>query len=365
MKKVIFLLFAVVQSLISLAQPANDDPCGAILLTVQTGSICTPANPFSWTGATATAGIPDPGCASYSTGDIWFSFIAPANGQANINTAAGSGGGAITDGGMAVYYNPGICSVLTFALYACDDDSGPGNMPALNLTGLLPGIKYYIRFWDYNDATSGNIGGICVTDPSPPLATTGAVGIGIQNPDNLLDVNGTLKIRSGNPGLNKVLTSDAYGVAAWVSPAAPPPVFDPIPFKGTNSFNHIVSSGVSSALTLDIEEYDYGSNFSSGTFTAPADGIYHFDATVYWNLSGITSVTNLSLFLTVAGLTMHAITYKIPVGTTGDYVETISADLSLTASQTVQIKVFQNSGIAQTVICSPAKFTYFNGHRVK
>lgn len=316
------------------------------------------------TGATATAGIPDPGCASYSTGDIWFSFIAPANGLANISTAAGSGGGAITDGGMAVYYNPGICSVLTYALYACDDDSGPGNMPALNLTGLLPGIKYYIRFWDYNDATSGNIGGICVTDPSPPLATTGAIGIGIQNPDNLFDVNGVLKIRGGNPGLNKVLTSDASGVASWVSPAA---AFNPVPFKATNSVDQIIGTSVIFGLTFNTEEYDPDNNFSSSSFFTPSDGIYHFDATVVWFLSGVTSASSLQLVLSVNGANVHIISVKIPASTSGFYSQTISADISLTLSQTVTLKVYQDTGVNQIIggNSGSLKATYFNGHRIK
>lgn len=364
MKKIIFILFAVVQSLISLAQPANDDPCGAISLTVQTGTLCTPSNPYSWTGATATAGIPDPGCGSYLTGDIWFSFIAPASGQANINTAAGSGGGAITDGAMAVYYNPSPCSVLAYALYACDDDSGPGNMPALNLTGLLPGIKYYIRFWDFFDATSGNIGGICVTNPNPPLATTGAVGIGIQNPDNLLDVNGVVKIRGGNPGLNKVLISDASGVASWSSlPAA----FNPVPFKATNSVDQIIGTSVIFGLTFNTEEYDPDNNFSSSSFFTPADGIYHFDATVIWFLSGVTSASILQLILAVNGSNVHIISVKIPATTSGAYSETISADISLTSSQTVTLKVYQDTGVNQLIggNSGSLKDSYFNGHRIK
>jgi hypothetical protein len=361
MKKIIFILFAVVQSFISLAQPANDDPCGALLLTVQTGSACTPANPFSWTGATGTAGIPDPGCGSYSTGDIWFSFIAPLSGAVNINTTQGSGPGAITDGAMAVYGNPAVCSVLSFFLYACDDDSGPGLMPALSITGLLPGIKYYIRFWDFGDLTAGNIGGICLTDPYPPLATTGAVGIGIQNPDNLLDVNGPLKIRGGNPGLNKVLTSDASGLASWTN------LVNPVPFKASVSSSVSIPSGPFTAINFNSEEYDAGGNFSSGIFTAPVAGIYHFDATISWSLSGITSPVTLTFRLGLSGTSPHPETaITLPAGST-DYSHTISTDLSLTASQTVQVFVSQNSGSSQTVDGNFlfSSFTFFSGHRIQ
>lgn len=139
--------------------PANDNPCNAIQLTVEP-AICIPSTPFAWSNATATSGVPVPGCASYNTGDIWFTAVVPANGNLLISTAAGS----ITNGGLAAYR--GSCSTLT--LISCDDDSGPGTMPQLVLTGLTPGATIYIRFWDYNDAVTGSIGGICASTFTAP-----------------------------------------------------------------------------------------------------------------------------------------------------------------------------------------------------
>lgn len=46
----------------------------------------------------------------------------------------------------------------------------------------------------------------------------GKVGIGVQNPSANLDVNGTVKISGGSPGVGKVLTSDASGNASWQAP---------------------------------------------------------------------------------------------------------------------------------------------------
>lgn len=46
----------------------------------------------------------------------------------------------------------------------------------------------------------------------------GNTGIGTQNPGAKLEVAGQVKITGGSPGTGKVLTSDASGLASWISP---------------------------------------------------------------------------------------------------------------------------------------------------
>jgi len=43
----------------------------------------------------------------------------------------------------------------------------------------------------------------------------GKVGVGTEQPTQKLDVDGQLRLRGGNPGAGKVLTSDDSGVASW------------------------------------------------------------------------------------------------------------------------------------------------------
>jgi hypothetical protein len=52
--------------------------------------------------------------------------------------------------------------------------------------------------------------------------TGGNVGIGVTDPDAKLEINGQIKITGGSPSANKVLTSDADGLASWAtnSPSA-------------------------------------------------------------------------------------------------------------------------------------------------
>lgn len=47
------------------------------------------------------------------------------------------------------------------------------------------------------------------------IADTGNVGIGTVNPTAKLEVAGQIKITGGSPGLGKILTSDATGLASW------------------------------------------------------------------------------------------------------------------------------------------------------
>ena len=57
--------------------------------------------------------------------------------------------------------------------------------------------------------------------PANGAIIEGSVGIGTQTPDAaaMLDLNGKIKIGGGAPGTNKVLTSDATGLASWETPA--------------------------------------------------------------------------------------------------------------------------------------------------
>jgi hypothetical protein len=47
----------------------------------------------------------------------------------------------------------------------------------------------------------------------------GNVGVGVNDPDAKLEINGQLKVTGGAPGPGKVLTSDAAGLAAWETPS--------------------------------------------------------------------------------------------------------------------------------------------------
>lgn len=144
--------------------PPNDNPCGAIALTVgQTCGMATYTNAL----ATGTVGPPTPtGCGTFNTGgyqggDVWFTVEVPNTGVIDIEMGYG---GVMNDAAMAVY-SATACSG-TFTQLACDDDSN-GLFPALGFTGLTPGEILYVRVWGYNDNNPGTFD-ICAFGPIIP-----------------------------------------------------------------------------------------------------------------------------------------------------------------------------------------------------
>jgi hypothetical protein len=138
--------------------PANNEPCNATDLPV--GSSCSYASATNL-NATASSGIPAPGCGAYLGGDVWFTVTVPSTGAVVIDTQTGT----MTDGGMAVY-TASACNG-TFSLVSCDDDSSPnGSMPKLTVLGQTPGSTLYIRIWEFNNDNPGTFG-ICATVTGP------------------------------------------------------------------------------------------------------------------------------------------------------------------------------------------------------
>ena len=146
--------------------PTNNDPCGAFNLTVN--STCN-FTTYTNVGATNSAMTPLPACGFFGAGslDVWFSFVAPPTGVAIIQTQAGT----MTDAAMALYQDPAPPGCAgPFNLVQCDDDSGPGLMPFLTFTNLVPGNTYYLRVWGFGSGT-GTFG-LCISGPTSLPAGT-------------------------------------------------------------------------------------------------------------------------------------------------------------------------------------------------
>jgi hypothetical protein len=68
--------------------------------------------------------------------------------------------------------------------------------------------------------TVGNGSSTSARSNAMVILKNGNTGIGNITPTSRLDVDGQVRVRGGSPGAGKVLTSDANGLATWVTPAA-------------------------------------------------------------------------------------------------------------------------------------------------
>jgi hypothetical protein len=155
--------------------PVNDNPSGAISITLNTGtySIYTNVN------ATSTS-VTSPSCASYTGEDVWFSVVVPSGGIVELDMIEG----VITDGGMSVYTG----SIGSLTEIACDDDSSPnGAMSYLYLSGLSVGQTIYVRVWEYGGGTTGTFGILANSPIGLPIELLSFGGTVIDSRNVLLE----------------------------------------------------------------------------------------------------------------------------------------------------------------------------------
>jgi hypothetical protein len=101
------------------------------------------------------------------------------------------------------------------------------------------------------------------------IKSNGNVGIGTTAPGAKLEVAGQVKITGGTPGLNKVLTSDANGLATWVNPATLIANDGDWTISGVNQYS-AVSGNVGIGTTLpDYKLHVSGGDYLSMKLTAP------------------------------------------------------------------------------------------------
>jgi hypothetical protein len=139
--------FLIIAAMIGFNQPvfsqANNNPCvNAPALTVNATCVYTASSMAGATYQSNANNFGAAGCGSAGEPDVWYKFVAPASGNVDISTTAGT----TTDGVMEVY--TANCAG-SYSVIDCNDETATSSMPALNLTGLTSGTTYYIRFWDF------------------------------------------------------------------------------------------------------------------------------------------------------------------------------------------------------------------------
>ena len=225
---------------------------------------------------------------------------------------------------------------------------GDGDFVYLGETGEDDRLVLYAKNFIFTKSSNGYSGNVGIGTASAPSAK--------------LEVNGDIKITDGTQSAGKVLTSNASGLASWQ--LLPLGSSANTGFSATNTAGQVITSGALPFVILDFEDYDDGGNFSSSGYTAPADGVYHFDAMVHWSTNSSGGVRYAYILKIYVGfIVLHKnVTYFV-TDILENHAQTLSCDLKLTTGQTVRLSVEQNTGINKSIQAGP-EYTFFSGHRV-
>ena len=153
-------------------------------------------------------------------------------------------------------------------------------------------------------------------------------------------------------------------------------------YISTSGDAQTIASGDSVNVTFDAEEYDIGGNYDTSAykFTAPVNGIYHFNAKVLWDnntdptAGDWTAGERHDIYLikndsstNPSANSREASELRVVGGDLGDslMMNSISGDLKLSAGDFITVAVFQNTGTNQyTYEPNDGMWSSWSGHLI-
>lgn len=152
-----------------------------------------------------------------------------------------------------------------------------------------------------------------------------------------LGVAGKIEANSSTGSTGSIMSVNALGNASWMRAVA---------FSASSN----ISGGQNIAHNTDVvvdftsTDYNIGADFSvaANTFTAPSNGIYHFDAMVMWE-SPASSTGFLAITIRVNN--SNYTTVRTPAVAGRNASNTISIDIDLNVGDQVSVLAFQTTGV--------------------
>jgi hypothetical protein len=281
MKKIIMIWLWLPLYMYGYAQPANDEPCGAISIPVENTG-CEPSIVYSYTNATYSSAIGSPVCIGANVQDVWYKFTVPLNGEALISIALNAAEYSIA----VELYKSTSCSALSQVSEAvegfpCLYTNGYSE-PKRTFKNLTPGSTAYLRVYQ--------------TFPQNPFPNNGSVKICVSNTNGLADdpcTAGFFQIEDADPLGQTCVPNKIFSWAnATLTPAVPNPscgVITPSNIRDVWFKVKVPSSGKISYqftnATPETQGYAspfiavYSATACNGTFTEIACGFYGSELT--------------------------------------------------------------------------------------
>lgn len=180
-----------------------------------------------------------------------------------------------------------------------------------------------------------------------------------------LKTYGKIQLTNIGEGAGKVLTSDASGNASWQAPA----VNNKVSFLASPTNNVPVAAYSSASLTsYRTPDFNDGNGFNNttGAFTAPSSGLYHFDVMInFSSQSGDISNASYYVRLLINGSIQNQVSTTVSLINFYANSLTLSYNVKLAANDQVAILFYNGSG--QTIQVNSngsVADTYFSGYQV-
>ncbi|WP_273567698.1 gliding motility-associated C-terminal domain-containing protein [Maribacter halichondriae] len=196
MKMLLFIALLSCAQL-SFAQPANDDFVNSIDISSLINS-CSADDAYTTVNSTGDGNAGSEWNGGVVDNNVWFSFVAPANGQINIRLRRSTSPSAIRYAQIALWEADGLTEIRSENWYTQYDNVNIGHV------GLTPGSTYYISVDSHGSSTTGTFA-LCLEDVMDYDFYEGA-----------LDITGFINGCSANAAYNSYgASADRNSASEW------------------------------------------------------------------------------------------------------------------------------------------------------
>jgi len=136
----------------------------------------------------------------------------------------------------------------------------------------------------------------------------------------------------------------------------------PLAFGAWASGATALGNGVFTKVLFATETHDHGRNFAGSTFTAPWDGLFHFDTAVTI-VAAVQDTPVTATYYVNAAPSRKILTMELGGVAASNPTVGGSADIPLLAGDAVEVYCYQAAGAARNTSAAQAD-TWFNGHEI-